>query len=225
MAAILLFGAYFLFILVFAIGVCWLWPDFVDSATARGDFKKIRRALQASLLLQVAAELSVWSSGQLWSWMLFVIVFTNFWGMFDAFLRYPIVHDIDSLFGLKQVLLITARVCCYALGFKSIAHNAGWFVLLLLVCIFSLPILWLTALPIGDHSSYHMKHDVVDVDIAVRIWSCACSPTERKELRTRMRVWSRSATVRLAQAAPALKPVIVSWDPSLARVLSNRPSV
>mmetsp|Transcript_35683 Transcript_35683/g.65450 ORF Transcript_35683/g.65450 Transcript_35683/m.65450 type:complete len:226 (-) Transcript_35683:92-769(-) len=225
MSTAVLFGCYFIFILLFAVFVCWLWPDFVDTATTNSEFKRVRRTLYAFLCVQLVAEICIWMSGVVRSWMLIVVMITNAWGMLDAFLRYPLVHDIDSIFGLKQVLMITARVCLYALGFRSIAKNAGWFVLLLLTCVFTLPILWLTALPIGDSSCYHMKHGVVDKDIAVRIWSMVSTPAERKELLVRIRVLTRSTVVELARVAPWLKPTLVSWDPSLARVLGTKPVV
>ena len=53
---------------------------------------------------------------------------------------------------------------------RKLAQNLAWAVLALLINVCTLPIIWLTALPIGDINSYHQKHDVVDQDLAWRIW-------------------------------------------------------
>ena len=99
----------------------------------------------------------------------------------------------------------------YLLGFRSLTKHLAWVVLILLlnagalepetagavglleVC--TVPIVWLTALPIGDVNSYHQKHDVpsaelslergrgkrgekvprTDQDLALRLWCGAWS--------------------------------------------------
>mmetsp|Transcript_18216 Transcript_18216/g.53079 ORF Transcript_18216/g.53079 Transcript_18216/m.53079 type:complete len:222 (-) Transcript_18216:14-679(-) len=221
MIAVGIIIAYLVFILVFAIGVCWLWPDFVDN----NEPPRIRFALHCILFIQTAAELSMWFGGALKPWMLALVIFANFWGMLDAFLRFPIVHDIDSLFGLKQVLVIALKLTGYALGFRNVGKHVGWFVLSILCCVFTVPILWLTALPIGDITSYHQKHDAVDVDIAVRLWRVLRNPHDRSAALVQAKVLCRRSAVALVRLCPGLRPAALRLDPSLARVLRQKPAV
>merc|ERR1711957_293083 len=110
-------------------------------------------------------------------------------------------------------------------GFHNIGNNVGWFVLVILTCVFTLPILWLTALPFGDVSVYSMKTNVVDEDIAIRLWKICRTPSERAAAGARLKVVTRQAAVRMVKVLPFLKPVVCKLDPALIRVLSNRPAV
>eukprot|EP00929_Paragymnodinium_shiwhaense_P081077 TRINITY_DN42355_c0_g1_i2.p1 TRINITY_DN42355_c0_g1~~TRINITY_DN42355_c0_g1_i2.p1 ORF type:complete len:173 (-),score=21.41 TRINITY_DN42355_c0_g1_i2:121-639(-) len=163
----LLLVAYFFFIIVFAIGVCFLWPDFVDSS----DPPQIRTAL--------------------------------------------------------FIALLTMKLAAYALGFREIGKNVGWFVLAILCCVFTLPIVWLTALPIGDVQSYHQKHDVVDEDIAMRLWRIIAHPAseDRAAARSFCRRVAIQTLVLLVRIAPPLRPAILKLDPSLGRVLGKAAAV
>lgn len=217
----ILVGAYVVFVLLFAIGVCWVWPEFVDSS----DPPKIRKILLWTLSAETVTEVALVLFGIVKPWMLWVVLLGNIWGMLDAFLRFPIVHDIDSVFGLKQMLLIGMKLIGYALAFRNLEKNLGWFVLAILCYVFTVPILWLTALPIGDFGSYHQKHDSVDEDLAVRFYRLVCSPRERAGARAECRRLGRQLVVAVVRVIPALRTVVVQWDPSLARITSKAPSV
>jgi len=221
MSMAILITAYIAFIIFFAVGVCWLWPDFVDYS----DPPRIRAVLHWILAVETLVELSIWLGGVVKPWVLVVILVCNGWGLLDAFLRFPVVHDLDSLFSLKQVLLITVKLAGYALGFRNVAKYVGWFILLVLCCVFLLPILWLTALPIGDVTSYHQKHDVVDTDLAVRAWRACCSKPERAAHAARLRVSCKRAVVVLVGVCPCLRSAALRLDPSLARLLRGAPAV
>mmetsp|Transcript_84424 Transcript_84424/g.131863 ORF Transcript_84424/g.131863 Transcript_84424/m.131863 type:complete len:222 (+) Transcript_84424:58-723(+) len=221
MSTALLIVSYFVFILLFAIGVCWLWPDFVDSS----DPPKVRAVLFVILGIATSFEILIWLTDIVKSWTLVLIIFTNVWGMGDAFLRFPVVHDIDSLFGLKQVCVLLVKIVGYSLGFRDITAHVGWFVLVILGSIFTVPICWLTALPIGDCNSYHMKHDVVDVDIVIRIWRLIWNPRDREMLRVHCRTQSLQNLLWLTQTMPFLTPLASKCDPSLAHALRKKPSV
>mmetsp|Transcript_9580 Transcript_9580/g.24670 ORF Transcript_9580/g.24670 Transcript_9580/m.24670 type:complete len:223 (+) Transcript_9580:82-750(+) len=216
MPAVALVVAYVLFIIIFAVGVCWLWPDFVDCT----DPPQIRLVLHIILALETLAEVSFCCLDLVKPWMMILIVLCNGWGLLDAFLRFPIVHDLDSLFTLKQVLLVTLKLSGYALGFRNIGKHVGWFVLIVLCCVFLVPILWLTALPIGDVSSYHQKHNAVDVDIAVRLWRACSHAPERAAAAARCRSMGRQTLVLLVKACPCLKGPVLRCDPSLVRMLA-----
>ncbi|CAE8603768.1 unnamed protein product, partial [Polarella glacialis] len=179
----------------------------------------------ATLFVQTSFEVGLCSFGVLRPWFLLVIALCNGWGMLDAFFRFPLVHDLDSFFGLKQVLLITVKMAGYSLGFHDISRFVGWFVLLILCNVFTLPILWLTALPIGDVASYHQKHDVVDEDLLLRLWRMTSSPTGRASVVARCKASVRQVSLNAVEAMPFLKPVAVRLDPSLARMMGSHRAV
>lgn len=209
-----------LFIVAFVIGVCWLWPDFVDNSEP----PRIRKALHWILAIENIIEVSIWLSGAVRPWVILIVLITNAWGMLDAFLRFPIIHDIDSLFGLKQVALIAIKMVGYVLGFRSIGLYVGWFILVILTCVLTLPILWLTALPFGDNSIY-AKTDAVDEDLALRLWKVAKNPVERAAAVAYSKKVFRQFAVQTVKVLPFLKPVVCKLDPALSRVLASKPSV
>eukprot|EP00931_Biecheleriopsis_adriatica_P013303 TRINITY_DN114665_c0_g1_i1.p1 TRINITY_DN114665_c0_g1~~TRINITY_DN114665_c0_g1_i1.p1 ORF type:complete len:232 (-),score=27.94 TRINITY_DN114665_c0_g1_i1:56-724(-) len=220
-AAVGLLVCYLVFILCFALGVCWLWPEFVDTR----DPPSIRSWLYAMVLLLTIEELCAYANDVVSGRALIAILLCNVWGHLDAFLRFPVVHDLDSFFGLKQVCLLLLKLVGYIFGFRDIGRYVGWFVLALLVNVLTLPILWLTALPIGDVSSYHQKHDVVDMDVLMRIWRFVTVPSERTVAATRLKASARKGVVALVQVAPFLKPLAVRCDPALTRILRKAPAV
>lgn len=220
LGAVLLFVAYVVFILAFVIGVCWLWPDFVDT----NDPPRIRKALSWMLAVQNVVEVGLWLGGSVKTWVIFVVLITNAWGMLDALLRFPIIHDIDSFFGLKQVALIAVKLAGYALGFESIGKNVGWFILVILSCVFSMPILWLTALPFGEVSVY-AKTDAVDEDLAYRLLKVARDPVERAAAVAYVKKVSRKCAVQMVKVLPFMKPIVCKFDPALSRVLASKPGV
>mmetsp|Transcript_36946 Transcript_36946/g.81099 ORF Transcript_36946/g.81099 Transcript_36946/m.81099 type:complete len:224 (-) Transcript_36946:76-747(-) len=213
----LMLGCYFVYFLLFAMGACWLWPEFVDDSEP----PRIRGALLFFLLLESCVEVAVWSCGAVKAWVIVIVVLANCWGMLDALLRYPVVHDVDTFFSVKQAVLIVSKFAGYGLGFKNMSKHAGWFILMVLVCIFTVPVLWLTALPIGDFTRVHQKHGRVDVDLAVRIWRFISDPTERAAAASQCQRWLRQALVVAAKAAPGLRNVILKKDPTLARMMQK----
>jgi len=177
--------------------------------------------LNAGLLVQSIAEISMWSNGKVSSWMLVPIMITNICGMLDAMLRYPILHNIDSAFTCKQILIVVVRVNMYVIGWNNLRSDAGWFLLWLLAGIVTLPCLYVFALPFADIRCQHMKNSAVDEDILLRLWRKASNPVERRQLRTELRLLTRKGAVQIVRAAPSLKTTIVLLDPSLAGLLCN----
>lgn len=221
MADVLLLLAFVAFMLFFALGVCWLWPDFVDSSEPA----HIRRVLLLTLMFETCIEVSIWFNGVVRWWVIIVVLLSNIWGMLDAFLRYPLVHDIDTGFGVKQIVMILVKLIGYSVGFKDLEKMLGWFGLVILSCVFSVPILWLVALPIGECDAYHQGQDRVDVDIAIRCWRAVMDPVERAEAIVACRRAGRQLLVCLSKTAPFLKPALLRWDPSLGRLLRKAPAV
>jgi len=199
----------------------WLWPDFVGRATARGEFKRVRTVLHFLLLVQSFAEISMWTNGIVYSWMFIPIILTNICGMLDAILRYPVVHQVDTTFTLKQALVVVFRFLLYAIGYKKVGRSPGWFLLWQLAGVLTLPTVWLAALPIDDPQCNHMKHGAMEEDILVRVWRMATSPADRKLLGKQLRVLTCRGAVKLVSVVPSLKTTVILWDPSLARVISK----
>lgn len=215
-----LLAAYVIFIIGFLIGVCWLWPDFVDS----NEPPRVRNGLHVIHTVQNVIEVSIWLSGAVKGWVILLIIVANAWGMMDALLRFPIIHDIDSLFGIKQIALIAAKLIGYAMGFRNVGQHIGWFILTILTCVLSMPILWLTALPFGDVSVY-AKTDAVDEDLAFRLWKAWKDPVERAAALAGSKKVFRQFAVQTVKILPFMKPIVCKLDPALSRVLGSKPSV
>eukprot|EP00913_Durusdinium_trenchii_P030707 g28761.t1 len=66
--------------------------------TSRVTAQQLWNLIDYEWVLYMADVISVWS--------FLALLFCNLWGHLDAFLRFPIVHDLDSLFALKQLFLL-----------------------------------------------------------------------------------------------------------------------
>mmetsp|Transcript_2707 Transcript_2707/g.6360 ORF Transcript_2707/g.6360 Transcript_2707/m.6360 type:complete len:221 (+) Transcript_2707:36-698(+) len=218
-AAIL--AAYGAYVILFTMGVCWFWPDYVDCSEP----PKVRKILFIIGFVLSFEEWLLYVGGVVPTWTFAVLQFCNVWGLFDAFLRFPIVHDLDSFFAAKQVFLILFKVTGYLLGFRSLTKHLAWVVLILLLNVCTVPIVWLTALPIGDVNSYHQKHDVTDQDLALRLWCALMVPSERAVAVAHIKGSVRKFLASAAIAVPMLKPIVLRMDPALVRVLRKAPAV
>eukprot|EP00438_Fugacium_kawagutii_P021375 Skav232422 [mRNA] locus=scaffold189:92864:93226:- [translate_table: standard] len=115
------------------------------------------------------------------------------------------------------MFLMLLKIAGYLVGFKMLKQNLAWAVLVLLINVCTLPIVWLTALPIGDVNSYHQKHPhVKDQDLALRLWCLAAVPSERAAAAASLKTSIRKAP---ATAMPVLKPIVLRIDPAMVRIL------
>merc|ERR1719316_745 len=114
--ALLLVGCYIAFAVAFSLGLCWMWPDFVEEA----DPSQVRQVLCVIFWIMLFVELWVWWCGYTKTWTIGVMLLSQGWGIFDAILRFPVVHDLESWFTLKNALLTLLRIVVYILGFKDI---------------------------------------------------------------------------------------------------------
>ncbi|CAK9101970.1 unnamed protein product [Durusdinium trenchii] len=70
---------------------------------------------RARLLLGLAAVVLTGLDNYLWCWnqaprwLLGTLVLLTGWGWGDAVLRFPLIHDIDSFFTIKQVVLTVGK--------------------------------------------------------------------------------------------------------------------
>ncbi len=187
----------------------WLWTMFLENAKP----PQARMVLYAVLSIVQVMEFFVWSRGVLKGYTIVFIVFCNFWGMLDAILRYPVVHDIDSFFSIKLILIIAAKTMVYALGFRNMGRNAIVFLACLFGCVWSVPLLYAMALPIGDTRSQQAKHDVRDIDIFTKIYRLlagkgTASDEMRAEVRHAFRYYRDQVCFLLAKA-PGMAPLLI----------------
>ena len=213
--AVAVLVAYGVYVALFICGVCWCWPDFVDGS----DPERVRRILFLVGFMLTLEEGLLYLWDVLSGWSYAIAIFCNVWGLLDAFLRFPIVHDLDSFFALKQLFLILFKIAGYLLGIRNLTKNLPWAVLLLLINVCTVPIMWLTALPIGDVNSYHQKHHVKDEDLALRLWRIAVTPSDATAMVAYLKVMIRKFLAEVARSMPCLKPVILRLDPAMARIL------
>mmetsp|Transcript_153731 Transcript_153731/g.492893 ORF Transcript_153731/g.492893 Transcript_153731/m.492893 type:complete len:223 (-) Transcript_153731:121-789(-) len=208
---------YFCSLLVFALGVGCAWPEYIERRKA----SEVRSALYVALAIASSGELCIWWVGAVRPWVLFLAMFCTWWGAFDAFLRYPTVHEIYSPFAFKQTILLATKLAGYIMGFRTAQRSMTMLVVVMVGCLFTPLILWLLALPIGEVVSSQPTHDVVDVDILVQVWRVLVNPTDRATFRLLWRARVRRLVLQAAQAVPSLHNPLLRLDPSLERALKG----
>lgn len=148
----------------------WLWTQYLES----GKPSQIRNLLLIGLSFIVIIEFYVWSTGFYYSssWTFGILLVCDMLGMCDAILRYPVVHDLDSLFSLKQLLLLGIKTCAHALGWRNVGKTATTFLVCICLCCWSIPLGYLMALPIGDTRAQigSQRAEVRDYDISFKIY-------------------------------------------------------
>merc|ERR1712098_920305 len=149
-------------------------------------------------------ELGLVATRHLKWWMTFVILLVHGWGFFDALIRFPLVPDFESCFTLKQFLLFGVNIVSSALGFIDISASRMWFFAVLLVNIAVLPLIYFLALPVDDSAQNQRlaAHDVVNVDIAIRMVRFAGSLEQQREFLRTCRRRFRGAVIGVAQRSP-----------------------
>jgi hypothetical protein len=127
------------------------------------------------------ALFEVWfcHNGLIHPWTDVAVTFCNMWGMVDAVLRYPTVYDIDTIFCTKQMILLVLKILSYVLGFGDIPRNFGWFMFAILVNVWTVPLLYITALPVCDDAPKPPSD--LDQDVLVKIWRFIVRPAVQEE--------------------------------------------
>jgi len=199
-------------------GILWGWTVFLETATPR----QVRVSLYCTVALCTVVETGMWYAGMIKDWVLALVWLNNIWGLLDAALRFPIVYDVDTFFTLKQAVLVALKTVGYALGFIKLGKRTGWFLFALFVCVWTIPLLYLMALPIGDSVLQNAKTDSVDADITVRLYRLLMHPAERKEAMLRIRHYRHSVALWLATHVSFLRPLIMKSAPAVAQKLRTR---
>jgi len=166
-------------------------------------------------------EAWLWLSGDLETWSFALIFVVNCWGTLDAVLRFPVMHSFSSMFVWKQLALVMLKVMCYVCGFHDAVDRLALFVIALLGLVFTLPLLYITALPMGDSPQMHMKHDAVDKDLFVRCLQVFHDP----ESQAYIRMARDKLTVGVAKVVPSTRRRVLRSYPHLAGQLRQGPTV
>lgn len=210
---------YCLFAALFLAGPCLAWPEFVESE--RVCHTHIRRALLRALAVCTLIEAWLWLSGDLETWSFALIFVVNCWGTLDAVLRFPVMHSWSSIFVWKQLALVMLKVMCYVCGFHDAVDRLALFVIALLGLVFTMPLLYITALPIGDSVQLHMKHDAVDQDLFMRALKVFFDQHAQAEIK----IARDQLAVGTAKVVPVLRQRVIKSFPHLAPALRQGPSV
>jgi hypothetical protein len=83
-------------------------------------------------------------------WMGYILLFTNVWGQLDAVLRFPLLHDIDSLFLVKNSLVLIVKVLWFTCAFvQSDVKYPLWYLVFFLWQLV-LYVVYVVLLPLDD---------------------------------------------------------------------------
>ena len=186
----------------------WGWTVYLESAKPSG----IRRALHVVFLIFNAIEILLYQRETFKGYTLPVIMFCNFWGMFDAILRYPVVHDLDTFFAVKQVCLVALKTMAYAIGFRNLGRNAVTFLCCLFGNVWAVPLLYVMALPIGDSRAQMSRVDVKDVDVMIKVYAFFFSRDDlqmRRDAHMMLTFWKERVVMNLVSVFPGLRSAFV----------------
>lgn len=207
----------FMILLVFT--ALWGWTVFLDESSP----SSVRSCLYATLSIVQIIEFVIWYCDVTKPWLLIPMLLSNMWGLYDAIARFPVVHDVDSFFTLKQIILLAAKTISYPIGYRDIGRSPGWFLLALFINVWFLPLMFLMALPLGDAQFTNMRTDVVDEDLLFRIWAFRKKESREVYMRRIQRTYE-DVLVSLAQIIPPLRQRL-ERDPRLRRRVNKKPQV
>lgn len=201
----------------------YVWGLFLD--THEHDHGLVRAVMVFLLSGATAVELSLSLFGLTPFWVTLLTVFVNTWGGLDAILRYPMVHDSESLFAMKQLLLVALKTAAYiACMILSVLDGRSGFVpflAVLLLDVWGLPLLYLMAIPC-DPFQQVVTDDAGDVDLAVRVWQLAICASERRRCLATCKGWWYRRLTAASERHPLARLAICVASPEHRRVLRMR---
>jgi len=203
---------------VLSAGGIWAWCLYLER---RPSPEPVRNILLGVLAMATVAEYSLIYLDLLHWWMAIVLFICNFWGFLDALLRFPVLHDFDTAFSVKQVVLLCAKMASLALGFTSFRDYQVWFFFALGFNVVTLPLLYLLALPIdeGEQEQRLFSSGVVDVDIAWRLCELVGNRQKQRECMLGCTCRLRLASCWIASKNPAASALLVRFKPSYSHAL------
>jgi hypothetical protein len=180
----------------------------------------IRATMLLILGIASACEISFSYFGLTQHWVAVVAVAINLWGGLDALLRFPAAHDIESFFAVKQLLLLFAKLFAYAFGIIHLRRHINEFVMILILLIWTLPVLYLMALPLNPAEQV-ADNDCDDVDLVVKVWELSTCRTERQRCLKTCRTWLHRSLFAVSERSNVAKMAICAASPSYRRVFSK----
>lgn len=181
------------------------WSASLDRA--EHDPGQAQASMLGILLLVTLADIGLAASGFVHVWVLYLSLFANCWGGLDAVLRFPAKHRGTSLFMLKQYALLGLKTYGYTVGVANIWDNMGNIFLVLLLGVWSPPLLYLMARPL-EPSEQVAADEADNIDLAMRVLKLARFGEERQRCFTRCHGWWRK---RLIMAAGSAEPTLVDY--------------
>jgi len=169
--------------------------------------EKVRRVLALIVAGLTCTEgYFVWN-GSLRSWILIPILLVNGWGYLDAVLRFPVVHDLDSTFTAKNLILLALKVSMLGFGFRNLSrpNNAAAMVFFVITNVLGMPAFYLLALPLeeNNHDQRMAAHDVNDVDLSQKAYALITSSEKRQESMEGLKQRVRAGGVKVLTQLPA----------------------
>lgn len=175
-----------IFVILIAIAVIFsLWTTFLDNFEHTP--RRIRQGMFLFMIMVMSSEYALCAASITRQWTVWVSVFVNCWGVLDAVLRYPKTPDAESAFAVKQVTLLVFKSMTYLVGVVSLSRNWIYLIFVLLVNTWSLPVLYVMALPMKNVGWIISDDD--DVDITVRLWNVIACPANRRACIASCRGW------------------------------------
>jgi len=197
----------------------WAWDTFLD----RHDHSPIRiqRIMIAILALVTFAELQLVYANKTRLWVFWASLIVNCWGGLDALLRFPVAHDLESFFTLKQLVLLLAKTLAYVFGMVSLRDHVATFMAVLFLDIWGLPVLYAMALPM-DPIDQVRADESDDVDLAIRVWQLAMSSTERQRYLASCRSWMYRGLTAVSEHSSLARMAVCAASPAHRRMLRRR---
>lgn len=199
--------------------IVWAWGAFLDRY--EHDPGKVRAVMFLILSAVMAFETGLCASGITHPSIATLSVLVNVWGGFDALLRFPASHSLESFFSAKQFVLIAVKTVGYAFGFVTMRHHSWIFILTLLLNIWGLPILYIMALPL-DPMEQVVKHDEYDVDLLLRVWQLAVCSHERRRCIDTCRWWLNRRLVSASEHSYFARIAICAASPHCQKAFSKK---
>eukprot|EP00927_Polykrikos_kofoidii_P005680 TRINITY_DN12251_c0_g1_i1.p1 TRINITY_DN12251_c0_g1~~TRINITY_DN12251_c0_g1_i1.p1 ORF type:complete len:268 (-),score=16.79 TRINITY_DN12251_c0_g1_i1:91-894(-) len=177
------------------------------------------RCIMYSLIISATLlELGLCATDTLhWS-VAIVVIISSLWGSLDAILRFPVFHDFDTIFTLKQIILIGIKILAFGLGISS----KIWFYVLFMIEVLFFPLIYYVNLQLDDSERFRAVSEVVDDDILCRVGAFFTNTRDRRRdiMNCRRRV--RSVIAKLALRSQMARQLLRCTDPASGRALSSR---
>lgn len=173
------------------------------------------------VLVATTAELGL-CAWQVFHWWMFpAILLFNTWGPLDAVMRFPVVHGFDTVFSVKQILVMLAKILCYIFGIQRFSQNRIAFFAMLMLNVIGMPLMYVLALPLDEGACEQAgaARGVVDVDVAIRLVRVVSNPKDRRECALDCKRRARVVAAGVAHVSPTAGRLLCRLDPQLQRVV------